>query len=140
MKDFTGIDIDVPAVEQKPEVHIIGRSSSSRSVTLYRYTKRVSTADEEYTDNHSWSEVHDIIHFFYGDAPAAQFEAGHKQGGSYCCVGCAAHSAQFADIAYTYRAPKLSIHEDKNLFFRETHGEKEKIYMHIVCKHVCTHT
>lgn len=55
MKDFTGIDIDVPAVEQKPEVHIIGRSSSSRSVTLYRYTKGVSTADEEYTDNHSWS-------------------------------------------------------------------------------------
>ena len=29
MKDFMGIDIDVPAVVQKPKVHIIGHSSSS---------------------------------------------------------------------------------------------------------------
>ena len=53
-------------------------------------------------------EIRDIVRFFYGDGPAAQFEAGQKQGGSYCCVGCSAHSGRFSDRAYCYRAPKRS--------------------------------
>ena len=56
-------------------------------------------------------EVRDMVRFFYGDGPAVQFEASHKQGGSYCCVGCGAHSGRFADIAYCYRAPKQSLQE-----------------------------
>ena len=56
-------------------------------------------------------EVHDILRYFYGDGPAAQFEAGQKQGGTYCCVGCGAGSGRFSDIAYTYKAPKRSLLE-----------------------------
>lgn len=55
--------------------------------------------------------VSDVLRFFYGDGPAAQFEAGHKQGGPYCCTGCVAQSGRFADIAYCYRAPKPTLKE-----------------------------
>jgi hypothetical protein len=48
--------------------------------------------------------------WFYGDGPAAQFEAGYKQGGGhYCCVGCGADHGRFSDIAYCYRPPKPSL-------------------------------
>ena len=56
-------------------------------------------------------EVVDCIRFFYGDGPAAQVEAGHKQVGRYCCVGCGADSSRFSDIAYSYRSPKPSLKE-----------------------------
>ena len=53
----------------------------------------------------------DVVRFFYGDGPAAQFEAGHKQGGTFCCTGCGADSGRFSDIAYCYRAPKPTLKE-----------------------------
>ena len=52
--------------------------------------------------------VSDVVRFFYGDGPTVQFEAGHKQGGTYCCI---AQSGRFADIAYCYRAPKPTLKE-----------------------------
>ena len=55
--------------------------------------------------------VSDVVRFFYGDGPAAQFEAGHKQGGTYCCTGCGADSSRFSDTAYSYRAPKSTLKE-----------------------------
>jgi hypothetical protein len=55
--------------------------------------------------------VYDVVRFFYGDGPAAQFEAGHKQEGTYCCVGCGADSGRFSDIACRYRSPKPSLKE-----------------------------
>ena len=48
---------------------------------------------------------------FHGDGPAQQVEAGAKIGGHYPCVGCAAHSAMFNDLAYCFRADSLSISE-----------------------------
>ena len=63
--------------------------------------------------------VHDVVHFFHGDGPAAQFEASHKQEGNYCCDGCAAHSSRFTDIAYCYRAPKPTLQERQEYFLQE---------------------
>ena len=64
-------------------------------------------------------EITDIVRFFHGDGPAAQFEAGNKQGGHYCCVGCGAHSGRFSDIAYCYICRR-----GKNLFSKGRLGGK----------------
>ena len=113
MKSLKGIDIDVPALLDQAEIHILGRSSSSTEDQLmFVETRRNSLKDIQeslYTSN--GVEVVDVIRFFYGDGPAAQFEAGHKQGGRYCCVGCGADSTRFSDIAYSYRSPKPSLKE-----------------------------
>ena len=112
MKDLKGIDIDVPAAIQKPEVHIIGRSSSSTQDQLFfidirrECLKQIRNKCTLKTT--AGVEVCDIVCFFHGDGPAAQFEAGHKQEGSYCYVGCGAHSGRFSNIAYCYRAQKQS--------------------------------
>ena len=69
-------------------------------------------------------EVHNVVRFFHGDGPAAQFEAGHKQGGTYCCIGCGADSGCFADIAYSYRAPKRSLLERQEFVLQGTAWRK----------------
>ena len=98
MKDLKGISIDVPAFVQIPEVHIIARSSSSTQDQLLFIDVRKECIEEmsDTLKTTAGVEVHDIVRFFYGDGPAAQFEAGQKQGGSYCCVGCGAHSGRFS--------------------------------------------
>ena len=113
MKTLKGINIDVPAVVAKPEVYIIGRSSSStEDQLLFVETRRECLKEmRETISTTTQVEVHDVLRFFYGDGPAAQFEAGHKQGGTYCCVGCGADSGCFTDIAYSYHAPKLTLQE-----------------------------
>lgn len=113
MKALKGIDIDVPTTVEKPETHIIGRSSSSTQDQLMFIGIRKECLQQMRNTLKTMAgvEIRDIIRFFYGDGPAAQFEAGHKQGGAFCCVGCGAHSGRFADIAYCYRAPKQSLQE-----------------------------
>ena len=113
MKNLKGVDVDVPAILDEAEVHILGRSSSSTKYQLmFIETRREclkETKEKVCTSN--GVEVVDVVRFFYGDGPAAQFEAGHKQGGTYCCVGCGAESERFSDIAYSYRSQKLSLKE-----------------------------
>ena len=113
MKTLKGVDIDVPALVEKPEVHIIAHSSSSTEEQQL-FVKTCRECLEQMTKTLKAStgvEIHDVVQFFYGDGPAAQFEAGQKQGGTYCCVGCGADSSRFADIAYSYRAPKRTLQE-----------------------------
>ena len=113
MKKLKGVDIDVVAIAQKPQVHILGRSSSSTEDQLMFVQTRRDCLKQvgKMFCTKSGVKVHDTVRFFYGDGPAAQFEAGHKQGGTYCCVGCGANSNCFTDIAYCYRAPKPSLLE-----------------------------
>ena len=107
------MDIDVPAILDESEVHILGHSSSSTQDQLMFIETRCECF-KEITENVCLSngvDVVDIVRFFYSDGPAAQFEAGHKQGGIYCRVGCGAESGRFSDIAYSYRSPKPSLKE-----------------------------
>ena len=99
MKNLKGVDVDVPAILDEAEVHILGRSSSSTNDQLMFIETRRECLKEikEKVCTSNGVEVVDVIRFFYGDGPAAQFEAGHKQGGTYCCVGCGAESGRFSD-------------------------------------------
>ena len=66
-------------------------------------------------------EVHDILRFFYGNGPAAQFEAGHKQGGTYCCVGCGASSGQ--TLLTLTGLQSIAYKNDTSLYYKERHGK-----------------
>ena len=84
-----GIIIDVQSVVETPEIHILGHSTSSldNQAADLNHTLNLSTGEE----------VTDIIRFFHGDGPAAQFESGNTIGGNYCCVGCGARSDRLDD-------------------------------------------
>ena len=120
MKRLKGVDIDVPKVLDEAEIHILGRSSSStKDQLMFIETRRDSMNDiHEKLCKSNGVEVTDVIRFFYGDGPAAQFEAGHKQGGRYCCVGCGADSGRFSDIAYSYHSPKPSLKERQDFVLK----------------------
>lgn len=40
-----------------------------------------------------------LLLLFYGDGPGQQFEAGHKIGGKYSCIGYGALTSRFDDFA-----------------------------------------
>lgn len=104
---------NVPAILQQAEVHILGWSSSSTEDQLMFMEARRECLKEmrERVRTENGVEVIDIVRFFSGDGPAAQFEAGNKQGGTYCCTGCGADSGHFSNIAYSYRASKPTLKE-----------------------------
>ena len=94
IKRLKDVEIDVPAILDECEVHILGRSSSSTEDQL-TFIDTWCECLKEMTENVHMSNgvnVVDNVRFFYGDGPAVQFEAGHKQGGTYCCDGCGASS------------------------------------------------
>ena len=43
--------------------------------------------------------INDLLRFFYGDKPAAQFERGTQQGGHYPCGTCGSDARRF-DLAH----------------------------------------
>lgn len=107
-----GADIDVPSIIEQPEVHILARSrSSAGDQAMFNETRRKCILDlstELRTEN--GYAVNDCFRLFHADGPAAQFEAGNKQGGHLCCVQCGADSDRF-DISYCYHAPTRTLAE-----------------------------
>ena len=108
-----GVDIDVPAVVEDPQIHILSRSSSSiddqaqfiesRRECLFGLNQQLITK--------AGIAVNDVMRYFHGDGPAMQFEAGNKIGGYDSCVGCEACSLFFNDLAYCFRANRLTLSE-----------------------------
>ena len=47
-------------------------------------------------------KIHDVFHFYKGDAPARQFEAGHQKGGNYVCVACPIHCNLIYDLVFIF--------------------------------------
>lgn len=144
MRRLKGVEVDVPSVLDQTEVHILGRSSSStQDQLMFIETRHESLKDlQEKVYKKNGDEVIDVPRFFYGDAPAAQFEAGHKQGGTYCCIGCGAKSGHFSDIATAFVPQSYLCKSAKTLSFKAKHGRKEVrtepelvIYTYIMCIH-----
>ena len=108
-----GENIDVPPVVEDPELHILGRSSSSLWDNLHyiQCRRECLLGLHEGLLSKAGILVHNVQHFFHGDGPAMQFEAGNKIGGYYCCVGCDAHSFRFSDLAYCFRARSCTLSE-----------------------------
>ena len=85
-----GADIDVPSVVENPEVHILARSrSTAGDQAMFNETRRECLLElsKELTTE-TGVPGKDCLRFFHADGPAAQFVAGNKQGGHFCCVQC----------------------------------------------------
>ena len=108
-----GVNIDVPTIVEDPQIHILGRSSSSLSDQAHFIQSRrecLSSLSMELKTKLGIA-VMDVMRFFHGDGPAMQFEAGNKIGGYYSCVGCDAHSTTFDDRAYCFHANRITLSE-----------------------------
>lgn len=106
-------NIDVQGTVETPEVHILGRSSSSlEDQALFSACRNecLKLLDEPLSLSDG-IQVKDVMRFFHGDGPAQQFEAGNSIGGTYCCVGCGVKNDRIDDIAYALRCPKLNIQQ-----------------------------
>ena len=83
-----GVTIDVPSVVEEPQLYLLARSGSSdgqqgmyneeRSIDLLTLQEKLTTLDG--------AMITDVLLFFHGDSPAAQFECGHIRAGHYIIV------------------------------------------------------
>lgn len=113
MEQKTGVYMDVQGIVEQPEVHIVGRSSSSiaeqtmSSMCCQECLKEIGEA----VHTSFGIAVNNTVRFFHGDGPTQQFEVGHKQGGTYSCVGCGAITARFNDFSYCHYSEKRTYRE-----------------------------
>ena len=111
---------DVPTVVEDPQIHILGRSTSSLSDQAEFIESRrecLLGLSQELTTK-AGIPVNDVMRFFHGDGPAMQFEAGNKIGGYYSCVSCEAHSSRFDDLAYCFHAHQLTLSERQEFILK----------------------
>ena len=57
--------------------------------------------------------IQDVLRFFTGDHPAAQFERGTQVGGKYKCGGCGCKATIMDDQAHALRCKTQSLKELK---------------------------
>jgi len=112
-----GSQLMVQTFVEEPEVHILGRSTSSlQDQLMFSECRRecISELDQKLTTK-AGTLITDKLRYFHGDGPAHQFEAGNKIGRHYPCVGCQAKSSCFDDLAHSFRANHLTL-DDRQTF------------------------
>ncbi len=105
-----GTPMDVPAIVEEPEIYLLSRSGSSDvEQALYNQdrfvdvqTLGISIATPDGTP------IQDVLRFFHGDRPAAEFEAGQNRSGYYTCPTCPAHCSRYDDLTYCFRCPSVN--------------------------------
>ena len=82
--------------------------------------------------------VQDVLRFFTGDHPAAQFERGTQVGGKYKCGGCGCKATIMDDQAHTLRCKTRSLKEPQTIALQGVLGKvprstKALLYMYLTC-------
>ena len=72
-------------------------------------------------------QVTDTLRFFIGDHPAAQFEQGTKQGGTYKCGTCGSKDSMFDDQAYSLQCKWRDLHDLQSICISGVHGREAGI-------------
>lgn len=105
---------------EAPEIHIIGRSSSSlEDQATFNECRKECLRQLSTTVTLSTGEcVSDVIRFFHGDGPAQQFETGNTVGGNYCCTGCGVRSDRMDDISYSFRCAKFTLKDRQEFLLK----------------------
>lgn len=98
-----GVTVSIQSEVEQPEVCLLSAGSSSVEDQAALVGDRISCLLELQTPvkTDKGIEVADTLRFFTGDHPAAQFEQGTKQGGTYKCGACGCKEHMFSDQAHT---------------------------------------
>ena len=97
----------IQSIVEQPEVYLLSPGSSSVEDQAALVKERINCLLDLPTpvQTDTGIEVHDTLRFFTGDHPAAQFEQGTKQGGTYKCGACGVKEHMFSDQAHTLSHP-----------------------------------
>ena len=108
-----GVNIDVPTIVEEPQLYLVARSGSSdaeqamyneeRFLDLLTLQNKISTPDG--------IAIADVLRFFHGDSPAAQFECGQNCAGHYICTACTASVSKFDDILTCFRSNAVDLED-----------------------------
>ena len=100
---------DVQSIIERPELHILGRSSSSLEDQALFNQCHLDCIKELAAPISTSTGVplKDILRFFHGDGPAQQYEAGNSVGGRYPCVDCGVESTSIHTLAFKCRTRTL---------------------------------
>ena len=104
--------LSIQEIIEKPEIHIVGFSTSSHSSQANFIPDRLDCLTDlnEIIKTPTGIEITDTMRFFIGDKPAVQFERGTQQGGNFPC-SCGIHLNKFKDQAVTLRHSPKSLKE-----------------------------
>ncbi len=113
-KEVSGKDgVDVQAEVEQPEIYLLSRGSSSvedqAALVGDRLDCLIHLNDPVVASN--GTEIHDTLRLFTGDHPAAQFEQGTQQGGTYKCGACGCQDVMFSDQAHALQCYWRSLEE-----------------------------
>ena len=95
-KEKAGIDINVPTDVEKPQTHILAKTSFSIEDQLLHSSTRLECIkgldiELEISNGH---KIIDKLCFFHEDDPRAKREAGKQKGGNYFCLICPIRAKQ----------------------------------------------
>ena len=98
-----GTSTSIQAEVEQPEIYLLSAGSSCAEDQAALVGERISCLMDLTTpiQTEGGVTVRDILRFFTGDHPAAQFEQGSKQGGTYKCGACGCKEFLFNDQAHT---------------------------------------
>ena len=111
---ISGKNVNVQAIVEKPELYILARCPGTDEQLAYTDTRLEDLFDLTNCITVDGLEFRDIMRFFKGDGPAAQFEAGQQKGGHYKCCGCEIHIRNVRDYTYSKYLPYLSFDDCRN--------------------------
>ena len=102
----------IQEIIEKPEIHIVGFSTSSPSSQANFIPDRLDCLTDlnEIIKTPTGIVITDNMRFFIDDKPAVQFERGTQQGGNFPC-SCGVHLKTFKDQAVTLRHSPKSLKE-----------------------------
>ena len=111
---------------EQPEIYMLSLGSSSVEDEAALVGDRVEClADLSIPlDTEDGMKITDTLRFFTGDHPAAQFEQGTKQGGTYKCGACGCKESMFDDQAHSLSYKWCSLEDLQSVATGGIYGKK----------------
>ena len=101
--------VDVQSEIEKHHIYILARCPGDDHQLMYSDCRNEDIRGLKYPTDADGCELNDVAHFFHGDGPACQLEAGQQKNGRYPCWVCPANFDFGNDLAHMYSLPHLSL-------------------------------
>ena len=110
---------------EQPEIYLLSLGSSSVEDEAALVGDRVECLEDLLVPLHTEDgiTITDTLRFFTGDHPAAQFEQGTKQGGTYKCGACGCKETRFDDQGHSLSHKWQSLEEIQSLATGGVYGK-----------------